>query len=139
MIKTYDPALVVLSVIGNTITGFAEGTMIEIDRNADSFTLNVGSGGSAARVASADKSGTIKFTLQQTAAANDILSAALAKDELTKLGTGPTLVKDASGRTTAGGKDSFILRPAPVTLSNGIEGRQWTIVVPKLELFVGGN
>lgn len=139
MANTYDPARVVVSYNGIKLSGFADGTFVEADRDGDSFTKHVGADGEVARSANADKSGTVKVTLLQTAAANDLLSAELTKDELTRANTGSVFVKDLMGRTLVVGADAWLLRPAKVTLGKEVEGREWTIVVSKIEIVVGGN
>jgi len=139
MANTYDPAKQVVIWKGIRLSGFADGTFIEIDRDADSFTKIVGADGEVARAASADRSGYVKVTVLQTAAINDVLSSELVKDELTRLNAGSIFVKDLFGRTTASGPEAWLLRPAKVTLSKGIEAREWTFIVADLAIFVGGN
>lgn len=137
--RTYSPKKVSVSFNGSILTGFAKGTFIEADQNEDSFTPDVGSDGEIARVAVADESGTIKITLQQTSASNDILSAFLRQDRLTNLGTGALFIKDASGRTLLNLAEAWIRKPATVSLSDGTTGREWIFDTGKIDMQVGGN
>jgi hypothetical protein len=138
-VQTYDPAKQIAIFAANQITGFADGTFIEIERNADAFTLAMGADGQGARAKSADKSGTIKFTLLQTSASNDVLSAQQQLDELTGAGLAGFMLKDAGGRTVAVAQTAWVKKPADVKLSKDIEGREWTLETDSLTYFVGGN
>ena len=62
-VKTYDPLKVNLVVKGVTITGFADGSIIEVERNEDAISPYVGTKGEVAIAESADKTGTFKITL----------------------------------------------------------------------------
>lgn len=66
--NSYDPTNVHLTVNGNKIVGFAEGTMISGSRNTDKQSQNVGSKGEVTFVQSADKTGTIEITLKHNSA-----------------------------------------------------------------------
>lgn len=139
MAQTYVPKKVSLSFNGIPLTGFAKGTFITVSRNSDSFEVDTGSDGEVARVAKADRSGTVKIVLKQTSAGNDVLAVILDIDERTQSGTGVLMGKDASGRTVFLAAEAWVKKPADVTLSDGMEGREWTIETGILEVFVGGN
>lgn len=136
---TYDPSKIILTWGPILFTGFGEGTFVEVERNADSFKLTVGTDGETARSASADKSGLVKATLLQTAAVNGLLSAQLLFDETTKLGKLPLMVADAFGTTLHSCPLAYLLKPAKTTFGKEVEGREWTIVCPNLASFVGGS
>ena len=135
---TYDPGLVILTVGGNVITGFMDGTFITAERDEDTWKLHVGADGEAARARNRNKAGKIVVTVQQTSPANDLLSAMHNTDEASGAGTGPAYLRDLLGNTLVGGDEAFVLKPAPIEFGGEIAGRQWTIVVPKLEGTVGG-
>jgi len=79
---TYDPLLYSMSVGGIPITGLAEGTFFKAKRNVDSFTRYTGTDGETSWARQHDKSGEVSFTLKQTSATNDLLSALLQIDEI---------------------------------------------------------
>ena len=140
MAITYDPQKVIVTFKGSRLTGFMDGTFLSAERSGDSFAIAVGTDGEVARASLADKSGEVKLTLMQTSQGNDILSAALAADELTKLGTGTLMVKDSSGRTLLQSKDAWVKKPATVEFGKEIGGREWTLVCGNLEIVnIGGN
>ena len=64
--KSYDPKKVNLIVNGITITGFADGSMISVERNEDSIVPHVGTKGEVSVAESADESGEITINLAST-------------------------------------------------------------------------
>lgn len=136
---TFDPSKVLVNFHGYQLNGFADGTFVEADRDTDSFSKTVGADGEVAWLKSADDSGTIKVTVLQTSAANDVLSAELAKDELSGTNIGTVFIKDLTGRTLVQGAEARLQRPAPVSLGKDIEAREWTILVAHMKISVGGN
>jgi hypothetical protein len=138
---TYDPQKVILTYgpVG-IVTGFADGTFIEAERTTDSFKPVVGADGEGAWLASADRSATLKCSLLQTSLSNDALSASLALDELTKLGGGPLMLKDAGGGTLISFPYARLIKPAAVKDGKEIDAREWTFATTRADVFeVGGN
>lgn len=62
----YDPLKVILTYGGVAITGYADGSMIEVERNTDNAFPYIGTQGDGAFAESADKSGKITVNLMQT-------------------------------------------------------------------------
>ena len=48
--KNYDPGKIVVVFRGILISGYAEGTFVNAERNEDSFEVSVGAGGDVTRV-----------------------------------------------------------------------------------------
>jgi hypothetical protein len=138
-VKTFDPDKLAISIGGNLITGFAEGSFVKVSRDTDSFNLTVGSDGEATRVKTNNKAGTVVITLQQSSASNDILSALAASDELSNGGAVPLLVKDNSGRSLYSAETAWVQKYADAEYSNDVTDREWTIRTDALAFFVGGN
>jgi hypothetical protein len=139
MAKTYNPKKVQLAIGPHIVTGYADGTFIQVDRNADQFAVVVGADGEAARSASADKSGTVTVTLMQTSASNDFLSLALSTDEQTNLNTMPLLLKDISGRTLVQAAEGWVKKYATIELGKEIVSREWVFETGELLITEGGN
>lgn len=135
----YDPGLVTAAWAGRTITGFADGTFISVDRDDDAFKKNVGSGGDMCRVASRNKCGSVEFTLMQDAAANDLMSAQARLDELLRTGAGALIIKDLLGRTMVKCDVAWVRKVPTVTFANGLESRVWILDTGPIDIFVGGN
>lgn len=136
--ETYDPAQVSLVVGGNIISGFMDGTFIQVTRDEDTWTLLTGSDGEVARARNHNRAGKIVVTLMQTSPANDILSALHQRDYLTGIPAGATRIADGLGNTVLGGDEAYVLKPADVGFGKELEAREWTIVVPKLDGLIGG-
>lgn len=137
--RTFDFRKVSCTFKGQVITGFMDGTAIDVGRDNDSFTRHVGADGEVSRAANADKSGTATLTLKQDSASNDMLSDACSLDELTNNGTGVFAVIDASGRTVLTCPEAWVKRFANVTMGQEIVGREWVIDLGKLDPQVRGN
>lgn len=83
---TYDPKQVKILLDGALISGYADGTFVNIEFNNDAYSLLVGADGESVRSKSNDRSAKITFTLLPTSRANAILDAFQKTDRLTNLG-----------------------------------------------------
>lgn len=61
---TYDPARLVVLLDNQPVYGFAEGSMVSVEKNEDFVTPYVGSKGEFSRAINRDRSGTITIRLQ---------------------------------------------------------------------------
>jgi hypothetical protein len=138
-ITTYDPKQVVVSFLGNLLTGYAGGSFVTAQRSADSFTLHVGADGEAVRTRSSNRSGTVTVKLVQTSPSNDVLAAAAAGDELAGSGVGPLFVKDLGGRTLVAAQNAWVKKPAVVDFGADVADREWTLETDELLVFPAGN
>lgn len=138
-LKTYDPGQVVVNVGGRDITGFADGTFVKVERNADAFSLTIGADGEATRVKSRNRSGRFTFTLQQSSPSNDILTAVANKDEVTNTGVVPVMVKDANGTTLASAAKAWSVKKASAEFGKDASSREWIFETHQLDLTIGGN
>ncbi len=136
--NTWDPQQLVATVRGALISGWAEGTFLTVERNEDAYTLKVGADGEAARSRNHNKSGTVKFTLMQTAQSNSTLASLHAEDEAFGTGLGPLLIKDLTGTTVAAAQNCWIKKTAAASFGKEVEDREWTLECDSLELFTGG-
>ena len=136
--KDYDPAGIQMIFAGNPITGYAAGTFVNAERTNDTYQTVAGADGEAARAKSNDRSGTVTFTLMQTSAANDLLSALALADELTGDGVGPLLIKDLNGTTLVQAETAWVQKPANVEFGQEMSEREWVIATGFLQIFPGG-
>jgi hypothetical protein len=137
--KTYDPGLVVVSIGGNIISGFADGTFINVERTSDSFSKQVGADGEVTRVRNRDRSGSITLTLMSSSLSNDILTALHKLDELSGTGVVPFLLKDLAGTTLVSAQSCWIRKPANVEFGKELSNREWTLDANPIDMTVGGN
>lgn len=137
--KTYDPSQVLASFLGAQISGFAEGTFIKVERDEAAFTKMTGADGEVARARNKNKGGKVTFTLMQSSASNDILSAAAAADELTGTGIGPLFIKDNLGTTVVVAANAWIEKVATAEFGKELGDREWVIDCASVEMLVGGS
>lgn len=138
-VKTYDPGHHHASLAGINITGYADGTYINVERMADAFTSVAGASGEVARVRMRDRRGTVKFTLMASSACNDLLSALAAQDESLGTGVGVLYIRDSNGTTLANASNAWIKKLPSTEFGKDLPNREWEIECEALELTVGGN
>lgn len=136
--KTYDPSQVLCSFLGNQLSGFADGTFVKVSRDEAGFMKMTGADGEVARARNKNKGGKITFTLMQSSASNDILSAAAASDEQTGTGIGALLIKDANGTTVVSVQNAWVEKLADSEFGKELGTREWSIDCDKIEMTVGG-
>lgn len=139
MLKSYNAGDVSVIVGTRALAGLAEGTFVNVSRDEDSFTTQVGADGEVTRSRTNNKKGTIELTTQQASEANDYLSELQISDENTGNGIVPVQVIDRSGRTVCSGRQAYIRKPADVGYGRDAGERTWTLDVASLEMFVAGN
>lgn len=140
-VKVYDPKSVIISVGTFVLEGFADGTFVTVERNEDSFTLQVGSDGEAVRSKSNNQSGRITAQLLQSSPANDLLSALHATDENSPSGDGivPVIVKDLNGTSLYTAQHAWIVKGPSAEYGREATAREWVIETNKLIANYGGN
>jgi hypothetical protein len=139
-----DPKKFPLSIAGFIMGGYAPGTVIEITRDEDDFKDECGADGEVVMLQNADERGTVKITLLQSSASNDILSGLAAVNKGATItgvtiGKGSLQCKDLNGRMVCSSETAWVKKPADVTLGDEIQNRVWEIRCASLQMFVGGN
>jgi hypothetical protein len=93
---TYDPKKVLITFGGVPLSGYADGTFVQIDPNSETWTKKVGADGEVARGLSNDNTHTIQITLMQTSLSNIYLRTVMNSDKLTGLGMLPLTITDSN-------------------------------------------
>jgi hypothetical protein len=138
--KTYDPALVVVTLGPYLLSGFAEGTFIKVSRDEDAFTDKTGTDGETARARNKNRAGEVELTFLQTSASNDILSGLAQAGELTGTDVLPLLIKDLLGTTLVSALNAWPKKIADVEEAKEITDRAWTLrCASPLLMNVGGQ
>lgn len=137
--KTYSPADVQVSIAGNPLQMFADGTFINITPDEDLFTKVTGADGITSRSKSSNRSFRVEVTLQQTSPSNDILSNYAALDEISNGGVFPIQIKDNLGRTLFSAPEAWVARFPDQEFSKEISNRGWMIDTGRADVFIGGN
>lgn len=139
-LKQYDPSQVTI-IFGSIISGYADGSFLSVERNEDSYTLQMGTDGEGTRSKSNNRSGRATFTLMQSSDSNDALSALHLLDESTPNGDGvlPLLIKDLEGRTIYEAEKAWIVKSPTSEFDREATSREWIIETHELTQFIGGN
>ena len=138
--KDYDPKKVAVTINGQLVEGFADGTFITVTRNNQSWSVASGASGETARMKSNDKSGTVELTLMQTSAFNDILSGLFGADELNGAGKFSFALIDENGSTNLGATEMWVQQPPTVEYGKELGDRVWTLESGEITyLSIGGT
>jgi hypothetical protein len=140
-VHTYNAARVIVIVAGFPISGFADGTFVNIEMINDAITTQVGADGEVARAISTDRRCTVTITLQQVSESNTFLSTMFNVDMLTCGGrSGPILIQDLCGDTLFSASNCWIVKPATIEFSKEITTRAWALQTSAPAVYtVGGN
>jgi hypothetical protein len=137
--RTYDPGQHFMVLGSVTISGYADGTYISVERMSEAFTSVAGAGGEVARVRHRDRRASVKLTLMASSACNDLLTAIADNDERDGSGVGSLSIRDGNGTTVATAANAWIKKRPTVEFSKDLPNREWEIECEILDLFVGGN
>lgn len=138
-VATYDPARVTMSIGGVPVSGYAEGTFINVTRDGDAFTKKRGSAGDVERTNTNVFDFSIELTLMQTASFNAVLSAMLNTDQVTNGGVTNILIKDLNGTTLMDFPQAWIRKDADGSFGNDTTARTWTFDTGRAAGVLGGN
>ncbi len=139
-VRSYNPGKLVVIAGGVPLTGFADGTFINIEAVTDGVTSQAGADGEIARAISTDKRQRVTLTFQQTSRANLILSGFQAADSISGAGIMfPLYIQDLLGSMQFVVAQAWVVKKATRTYSKGIENREWVIETgePAIDLLGG--
>ena len=128
--RTYDPRDVQVIVDGNFLTGFAEGTFVQTEKQEDNYIPHVGGQGEVDRARNVHPLGTITVTLKNTSPSNGLLSN-LAKSKET---FAARMVDRNAPETIVGGSECWIVKQPDMERGNEITGQEWQIMVADYEV-----
>lgn len=137
--KNYSPDQVVASFMDINITGYMDGTFIEVERDEDSFTKHVGALGDVTRTKNLNRSGKVTITLKAESPVNDLLAALLQTDEQFAATYGPLSIKDLNGNMRCSATYAWILKAPKVERAKESGSVQWIFDCADLFIFPGGN
>jgi len=131
-VLTYKPGEVSVVFGGYELTGFADGTIVVVEREEDSFTKHVGADGEVSRTLNANQSGTVTLTLKQTSDSNRILGELLATDEDDGSGVAELIVKDnLTNKAFAG--EAWLQKPPNFERGKEQSDQVWTFACAKIK------
>ena len=127
-VKTYDPKKVIITFGGVPITGFADGTFIQVTQDADSWAKKVGADGEVVRAKSNDNTHTVTITLQQSSGSKDYLSTCLNLDKLTNKGMLPLVITDLNGTTLESWLQAWVSKDPDWEYAKEATDRAWVLM-----------
>lgn len=141
-LRTYNSADVSIVFAGIPMSGRADGAFLSVERNEDSYSIQVGTDGEATRSKTNNKSGRITITLMQSSQANAALSAFhnAAEAGITD-GIAPFLAKDNSGLPPSvyAAEKAWIVRHPTGEFDREAGPREWVLETDNLIIFHGSN
>lgn len=136
----YSPEDVIVLFGGvHKLSGFVDGTFINISKDDPAFVTRVTSDGMVTRRASSSPIYSVNLTLHSGSESNEILSYALKIDELTKMAKFPLIVKDTLGSTLFFAMTAWVENLPTSDFSLSMEDREWVIKCTQASFMVGGN
>lgn len=139
-LKTYDPSNVQIIMGGHAVTGYADGTFIDISPDEQRYNKTTGADGETSRSRTNNRAKTVTITLKQTSVSNDFFSGLAAADDLNNAGAVPFAIKEiGTGRTLGFAQAAWIENDPNLTYSKDVEDRAWTIATSGMDLLIGGN
>lgn len=124
-VKTYDPKLVLVTIGGVPITGFADGEYIKVTAHGDRYTKKVGSDGEVSRTRSNNDTHKITISLTQTSPSNSYLSQLLGLDRLANAGVRPIQITDLEGTTVLFWPEGWISKSPDIGFGKETGQRDW--------------
>lgn len=139
-VKTYDPKKVIIIFGGKTITGYTDGTFVNITPSGEGIPKIVGADGEIARSIDPDDTYEVALTLMQTSSSNDFLSASYEANRRSGGLMLPILIKDGTGRTLFSAAQAWVSGfPETGFGVTAEETREWTILTGEGIFVSGGN
>src|SRR5690606_5495857 len=130
MADQYDPRQVAVFVDGQEIVGFAEGTMISVERSNPRWSADVGAKGEATAVRSADDTATATITLKHNSVSNQLLHQLWAEqDEPGRTISFSVVDRNVDGDVSASASDCKIVHLPTFTRGAEVESVEWEILI----------
>lgn len=121
------------------ITGFVDGTFINITKDVMPFPLVRTPDGTVSRMHNNDQTYTIEISLHSGSQTNDVLTKLWQIDEITLVGKFPILVKDNSGTDLFFSTTTWIEQTPSMAKSSTVDTRTWVLRSSQAVINFGGN
>ena len=139
-VLTYDPKKVITVVGNQTITGYAEDSLITIAPHGEGMQLFVGADGEVARSIDPDSTFEVTIHLSNASKSNTYLSKLYNADRATGQFIVPLLIKDMGGDTLFSAGQAWVANFPEANRNRTIETQDWVIQTGPVENpIVGGN
>lgn len=138
-VLTYDPSQFSMIVGAQIASGFADDTMIEVERDEDAYSKKVGTDGEVTRGKNNNRTGKVRIYLMQSSGFNDYLTSLALLDEASNSGGVPVLAKDTSGRSAFATDFAWVKKFPKAVFKKGVEVWMWEMDCGNITIFMGGN
>lgn len=136
---TYSPDLVTISFAGLIITGFANDTFVEVERDEAMFTKYTGALGDVARSRSLNKGGKVTITLMAVAPINNDLTGIALLDEVDGDAYAPLMIKDNNGSMVCHADIAWISKMPKIDRAKESGTIQWEFDCAAIDIEPNGN
>ena len=120
MTTVYDPKKVTVIYDGMVITGFADDSMIEAEKNEDNIMPHVGVLGEVSVAINADNTGTVTLSLASTSPFIKILAEKARANTVAPL----SIVDMNENGVNVGGTEAMIIKSPNVTIGKEVESQE---------------
>lgn len=123
------------------LAGYTEDSIISVERENPTWESTEGADGYHQRTHRLSKTVRITVSLLQVSEYNDFLSGLVMYDENDLRGGGlfTCTVADKSGRSYAMSNQAYVVEPSSYESSQTATSRDWVIVLPYADHYIGGN
>lgn len=135
-VKTFDPKKVIVTFSGIPLSGFADGSFVEVSAASDRYTKKIGADGEVARVRGNDDTSEVTITLLSTSKSNTVMTSYLNADRLTNKGIGPLSISDIDGGTLFFWPQAWVKKTPDLTRSKDVEDVAWVFDTGQIGLEV---
>lgn len=140
LVGSYDPKMVIVTLGGTPISGFADETFVSIKRtNGGAFSKKRGADGRIERVNKNSYDFTVELTLQQTSTSNLILDSLMKGDMTSNNGVVALAVKDLNGTSLFTAAAAWVNEDPSLDFGNDTISRKWVIETGPASVTIGGN
>ena len=123
MVKTYDPKKVLISLGTHAVTGYSDGSFVNIEPHGEGTTKKVGSDGEVVASVDPDDTATVTLTLLQTSPTVAFAQRIYGRFKETGE-TFPVLVKDLKGGLLFAANDAWIVNTPSREFGKGDTDRE---------------
>lgn len=125
----YDFKKVNVIINGRYVTDYADGSVVSISRNSDTYNKAIGAKGETDYAKTNDSSGTVTITLKDTSYSNRWLTEYAEEGKFLEVSV---IDSNAAGFVKVSGNRCVIMRPADISKGQEIGQREWTIDIDKM-------
>lgn len=137
--NNYSPDQVTISFNGINVTGFMDGTFIDVEHEEQAYTKHTGSLGDVTRTRNLNRTGKITITLMSGAPSNDLLQAMYQQDRQFGTGVGAFLVKDLGGNMVCRAAYAWIMKAPKIERAKESSPCVWQLEAADLSIVAGSQ